>query len=123
MVQYDPFDDATLDDPHPVYKQLRDEAPAYYNEELDCWFLSRFEDIWDQTGDTAAYSAAKRGTTPAHLLTGQLPVFPSVNLMDPPEHVRNRALISGAVKPKRVASMRPLVKDSVASMRGRRSRP
>ncbi len=113
MVEYNPFDDAVLDDPHPFYKQLRDEAPAYYIEEFDCWFLSRFDDIWEQTGDTAAYSAAKKGTTPAHLLTNQLPVFPSVNLMDPPEHVRNRALISGAFKPRRVAAMRPLVKDIV----------
>jgi len=110
MVDYNPFDDAVLDDPQPVYKQLRDESPAHYVEEFDCWFLSRFDDIWEQTGDTAAYSAAKRGTTPAHLLTDQLPVFPSVNLMDPPEHVRNRALISGAFKPRRVAGMRPLVK-------------
>jgi cytochrome P450 len=113
MVDYNPFDDDVLDDPLPFYKQLRDEAPAYYVEEFDCWFLSRFDDIWEQTGDTKAYSAAKKGTTPAHLLTMQLPVFPSVNLMDPPEHVRNRALISGAFKPRRVASMRPLVEDIV----------
>jgi cytochrome P450 len=36
-------------------------------------------------------------------------VFPSVNMMDPPEHTRNRALISGAFKPKRVASLAPAV--------------
>ena len=111
---YDPFSDESLDDPHPAYKRLRDEAPAYYSSELDCWFLSRFDDIWEQTGDTKAYSAAARGTTPAHLLTKQLPVFPSVNLMDPPEHVRNRALISGAFKPRRVAALRPLVQEIVA---------
>lgn len=114
MVQYNPFSDEALDDPHPLYAQLRDEAPAYFVDELDCWFLSRFDDIWEQTGDTKTYSAAARGTTPAHLLTHQLPVFPSVNLMDPPEHVRNRALISGAFKPRRVASLRPLVQDIVA---------
>ena len=113
MVEYNPFSDAALDDPHPIYRRLRDEAPAYYVEELDCWFLSRFDDIWEQTGDTKTYSAAARGTTPAHLLTNQLPVFPSVNLMDPPEHVRNRALISGAFKPRRVAALRPLVQDIV----------
>jgi cytochrome P450 len=113
MVEYHPFRDEVLDDPHPFYKQLRDEAPAFYVEEFDCWFLSRFEDIWDQTGDTQAYSAQRRGTTPAHLLTGQLPVFPSVNMMDPPEHVRNRALISGAFKPRRVAALTPLVQDIV----------
>lgn len=113
MVTYNPLSDDVLDDPQPFYRQLRDEAPAYYVDEFDCWFLSRFDDIWEQTGDTKAYSAARRGTTPAHLLTGQLPVFPSVNLMDPPEHVRNRALISGAFKPRRVAAMRPLVQEIV----------
>ena len=113
MLDYNPFSDDVLDDPHPLYRRLRDEAPAYYSEEFDCWFLSRFDDIWEQTGDTKTYSAAARGTTPAHLLTNQLPVFPSVNLMDPPEHVRNRALISGAFKPRRVAALRPLVQDIV----------
>ena len=113
MVDYHPFRDEVLDDPHPFYRELRDSAPAFYVEEFDCWFLSRFEDIWDQTGDTGTYSAQRRGTTPAHLLTDQLPVFPSVNLMDPPEHVRNRALISGAFKPRRVAAMAPLVQDIV----------
>jgi cytochrome P450 len=113
MVDYNPFSDAVLDDPLPIYKQLRDQSPAHYVDEFDCWFLSRFDDIWDQTGDTKTYSAAARGTTPAHLLTDQLPVFPSVNLMDPPEHVRNRALISGAFKPRRVASLRPLVQEIV----------
>lgn len=113
MVDYHPFSDAALGNPLPLYQRLRDEAPAFFIEEFGCWFLSRFEDIWEQTGDTAAYSAAARGTTPAHLLTNQLPVFPSVNLMDPPEHVRNRALISGAFKPRRVASLRPLVQEIV----------
>jgi hypothetical protein len=41
MIHYDPFSDECLDDPHPIYKRLRDEAPAYYAPELDCWFLSR----------------------------------------------------------------------------------
>lgn len=112
-VDYHPFSDEALDDPLPIYRQLRDHAPAYYLPEFDCWALSRFEDIWEQSGDTPSYSAAMRGTTPAHLLTNQLPVFPSVNLMDPPEHTRNRALISGAFKPRRVASLEPLVREIV----------
>ena len=113
MVEYDPFSDEALDDPLPIYRKLRDEAPACYLDEFDAWALSRFEDIWQQTGDADSYSAAARGTTPAHLLTGQLPVFPSVNLMDPPEHTRNRALISGAFKPRRVAALAPLVREIV----------
>ena len=37
MIDYNPFHDAVLDDPDSFYKQLRDESPAYYVEELDCW--------------------------------------------------------------------------------------
>ena len=35
MVYYNPLMDEVLDDPYPIYKQLRDEAPAYYVEEFD----------------------------------------------------------------------------------------
>ena len=46
MVDYHPYSDQILDDPYPVYAKLRAEAPAYFVEEYDAWFLSRFEDIW-----------------------------------------------------------------------------
>ena len=114
MVEYNPLMLEVMKDPLPIYKQLREEAPAYYVEEFDCWALSRFEDIWQQSADNESYSAAQRGTTPAHLITKQQDVFPSVNMMDPPEHVRNRALISGAFKPRRVAGMAPTVEKIVA---------
>jgi len=109
VIEYSPLMPEVLEDPLAVYARLRAEAPVYYVEEFDCWALSLFEDIWEQSGDSKSYSAALRGTTPAHLITKQLPVFPSVNMMDPPEHTRNRALISGAFKPKRVASLAPAV--------------
>jgi cytochrome P450 len=113
LVDYNPLMPDVMKDPLPIYRQLRDEAPAYYVEEFDCWALSRFEDIWQQSADNDSYSAAQRGTTPAHLITKQQDVFPSVNMMDPPEHVRNRALISGAFKPRRVAGMAPAVEKIV----------
>ncbi len=31
---YDPYDFAIDDDPYPVWKRLRDEAPLYYNERV-----------------------------------------------------------------------------------------
>ena len=113
MIEYNPLMPEIFEDPLPIYARLRAEAPAYYVEEFDCWALSRFEDIWEQSGDNESYSAALRGTTPAHLITKQQSVFPSVNMMDPPEHTRNRALISGAFKPRRVASLAPVVEDIV----------
>ena len=30
MALYNPFSEAVLTDPHPIYRQLREEAPAYF---------------------------------------------------------------------------------------------
>ncbi len=47
MIEYDPYSPEALENPLPIYKQLRDEAPCYYMEKYDAWALSRFQDVWD----------------------------------------------------------------------------
>lgn len=44
-VVYDPYSAAFKDDPWPVYRRLRDEAPVYHSEKWGFWALSRFEDV------------------------------------------------------------------------------
>ena len=70
MVDYHPFSDDVYRDPFPIYRRLRDEAPAFYLEEFDCWFLSRFEDVWTQLQDQQ-HLTTTHGTTTTHLLTRQ----------------------------------------------------
>ena len=38
---YNPYAFALHDDPYDTYRRLREEAPAYWNEELQFWVLSR----------------------------------------------------------------------------------
>ncbi len=90
MLEYNPFSDEIIKgDPLPIYKRLRDEAPAYDLEEYDTYALSRFEDIWKASADTRNLTAA-HGTTSAHLLTKIQPVTPMINNMDPPHHTQLR---------------------------------
>ena len=70
MALYHPFDETLWDEPFETYRRLRDEAPAYYLPELDCWFVSRFEDVWRLEQDQRALTS-KFGTTTTHLLTRQ----------------------------------------------------
>ena len=58
MVVFDPYDWKTHEDPYPIYKQLRDEAPAYYNESRDFWALSRHADVLDAFRDVKRFSNA-----------------------------------------------------------------
>ena len=60
MLAFDPFAESYYDDPFSVYKQMRDEARAYYHEELDCYFLSRFEDVWEAVN--SGHFSHRKGT-------------------------------------------------------------
>ncbi len=112
MVEYHPFSERVMDDPHPVYRTMREERPAYHVEEFDCWALTRFEDVWNAAQDPLTYSAAQ-GTTSAHLLTGDLEVFPAINLSDPPLHTNRRRIISGCFTPGVVKRYEPAFRDIV----------
>ena len=59
---YDPFDYAHHDDPYPIYRRLRDEAPVYYNERYGFWALSRYADCFAAARNYRLFSSA-HGTT------------------------------------------------------------
>ncbi|MEZ4330994.1 MAG: cytochrome P450 [Myxococcota bacterium] len=83
MIDYDPFSDAVMRDPWPHYAQLRREAPVYYHERYDTWFLSRFEDIRASTINDVF--TAERGVTPEMvLLKSPPPPDPVFSMLDLP---------------------------------------
>jgi cytochrome P450 len=108
MIEYDPFSQEVRRDPHPVYRRLRNEAPVHYIGKYDAWALSRFQDIWEASGNPA-YSAA-RGTTPAQVLTKDQPVTPMLNVMDPPAHTKLRAVIRRCFLPSHLRALEPEVR-------------
>lgn len=110
MVDYDPFSDTIFDDPFPTYRRLRDEDPARYIEEFDCWFLSRFEDVWQVMSDADAHTS-KRGTTTTHLLTRQTPTSHNISMLDGAEHARTRAWLGPAFLPGRVRRLEPIARE------------
>lgn len=111
MVDYDPFSEEVLENPHPVYKRLRAEAPVYYLEKYDAWALARFQDIWD-CSSKRAFSTAQ-GTTPSQLLTRVQPVTPMLNLMDPPAHTELRGAVKGYFAPRAVKGLEPMIRGIV----------
>jgi cytochrome P450 len=110
MSFYDPFSEALWEDPFPVYRRLRDESPAHYLEQFDCWFVSRFEDVWELEQDQRNLTS-KAGTTSTHLLTKQTPTSPNLSCLDPPAHNPVRAYFNPFFKPGAVASLEPRVRE------------
>ena len=108
MLDYHPFSPNVLEDPHPVYRRLREEAPCYLLEEWDTWFLSRFEDIWQASMDAHSYSTAQ-GTTTAQLVTRVQPVTPMLATLDPPRHTRMRGQLAPYFTPGAVRRCEPRI--------------
>jgi cytochrome P450 len=106
MVEYDPFSEPVLTDPHPVYRRLRDESPVYYLPKYDCFALSRFADVWEALSDPRSYSVAK-GTASPQILTRVQPVTPMIATMDPPAHTRLRSAFRPFFAPARVREIEP----------------
>jgi cytochrome P450 len=116
-ITYSPYDERLRGDPWPVYRRLQDEAPAYYIPDLDCWALSRFEDVWQASMDRQSYTAT-RGTSPDALFLGGPPPPEVFLFMDPPDHGVHRGLIArpyGREKmPQIEQSVRALVRELMA---------
>jgi hypothetical protein len=58
-VYYDPYDFEIDTDPYPIWKQLRDERPLYYNEKYDFYALSRTSRRRGSTGRATARPGAR----------------------------------------------------------------
>jgi hypothetical protein len=110
MLDYDPFSDAVFDDPYPVYRRMRDESPVHYLEEYDCWFVSRFADVWALEQDQRNLTS-KHGTTSTHLVTKQTPTSPNLSCLDAPDHGPVRSFFNPPFKPGAVAALEPRVRE------------
>jgi cytochrome P450 len=108
---YDPYDYEIDADPHPVWKRLRDEAPVYYNERLDFYALSRFNDVLAAHLDPATFSSAH--TTVLEMMGEDIVELAQTMMifMDPPAHTRYRKLVSRAFTPRHISGLEPRIRE------------
>jgi cytochrome P450 len=109
---YDPFSPELIADPYPFYERLRDEHPVYYNERMDFYVLSRYDDIYRALRKPQIFSSAQ-GLTPVKDEIAQLGLPPTFIMMDPPDHTRLRRLITKAFTPDTVKALDPTIREFV----------
>ncbi|WP_018680556.1 cytochrome P450 [Actinokineospora enzanensis] len=112
---FDPLDQATLADPYPAYRRLRDEDPVAYLPDYDMWMVTRYEDATRVARDPAAFSS-KIGMSPDferregpstgvnYRIGG-----PKVRVLiatDPPEHQVFRRAVAKAFSPGSVGALK-----------------
>jgi cytochrome P450 len=108
-VYYDPFDFGIDDDPYPIWRRLRDEAPLYYNDKYSFYALSRYEDVSRELMNFDTYRSG-RGTT-IEIIKSGIEVPPGLILFeDPPIHDLHRRLLSKVFTPRRMEAIEPLTR-------------
>lgn len=106
---YDPYDFVIDDDPYPVWRRMREEAPLYYNDTYNFYALSRYADVARALPDWQNYRSGK-GTT-ADILFNGIDVPPGILLFeDPPLHDIHRRLLSRVFTPRRMLAVEDMVR-------------
>jgi cytochrome P450 len=112
-VYYDPYDVDIYADPYPVYAQLREDAPLYYNEAYDFYAVSRFADVERGLVDARRFISGRGGIL--ELIKANIEL-PSGTLIfeDPPSHTIHRSLLSRVFTPRRVSALEPKIREFCA---------
>ncbi len=107
-------------EPYDWFKRMRDHAPVYYDAEQDVWNVFAFEHVKRVLFDHELFSNRKtRSLIPT---PRQLDNRSNVNLVDPPEHRKRRALLAQAFTPRSLKDWEPriqeIVDELIAEMEG-----
>jgi cytochrome P450 len=116
--RYELLDQAVLQDPYPLYRQMRDEAPVYRDRRFMGWILTRYDDVLAVLRDSRVSSQRPlasepvgRSLAPIATEVREIRQFQGRWMMqlDPPEHTRLRTLVSKAFTATRVEALRETV--------------
>lgn len=111
---FDPFSEEYFNEPWEIYRRMREEAPVYYNEELDFYALSRHADVAAAFKDYQTFSSAY-GLDLSMVKTGEPAPFKMIILMDPPEHRQMRSLVNKVFTPRQIGKLQPMVEETIDS--------
>lgn len=114
---YEPFD---MTDPFPAYASLRDNAPVMYDERIDCWVITRYEDVkfvfgkWETfSSENAQAPVRERGPQATQIMNdGGFTAYSGLSARTPPEHTRIRAIAQRAFTPRRFKALEPTIRDN-----------
>lgn len=115
---YQPF---VQDDPFPSYAALRAEEPVMYDERIDHWVVSRYDDIkavfadWETfSSENAQAPVTERGPQAKQIMAdGGFTAYSGLSARVPPEHTRIRTIAARAFTPRRYKVLEPEIRANV----------
>ncbi len=102
--------DAYRRDPIPAWRQLRHEAPIWFDPIAERWVVTRYDDVLAVLRDAETYAVAR----PYRRFSEQ--IGPTLVNMDGPEHRQRRAIVAPELVGKRIEAIRPRIAERVARL-------
>jgi cytochrome P450 len=113
-IYYDPWDTALNENPYPMFRRMRDEAPLYYNEEHDFYAFTRFADVESGLRENDTFISGRGAVL--EIIKANIELPPGTLIFeDPPTHTIHRRLLSRVFTPRRVAELEPKIRDFCAA--------
>lgn len=109
MIQDSTLFESTLN-PYPVYKEMRQNNPVYYDPQRDNWNIFRYKDVKRVLSKYETFSSQfmRDGS---HRM--EMPFTASMISSDPPRHRKLRDLVTQAFTPKAITNLAPRISEIV----------
>ncbi|MBW4474274.1 MAG: cytochrome P450 [Stenomitos rutilans HA7619-LM2] len=102
-LQFQPIDSQFLLNPYPWLAQMRQEAPAFYDEAQQAWMVFRYDDVKHVLSEWKTFSSKPPQAPDRKDFTQALP------FTDPPKHQSLRAIVQKVFTPNRVEALAPRI--------------
>jgi cytochrome P450 len=126
LEHFNPFSDAVQQCPHPYYREMQRQTPAFRVEGTDLYLITRHELITPILRDTATFSNkfGSAGDMPSGEVVERIkdiiatgwPQIPTMLTVDPPAHTRYRGTVAPYFTPRRMAELRAPVEQIVSDL-------
>jgi hypothetical protein len=116
---YEPFQ---MKNPFPAYAALRAEEPVMYDERIDYYVVSRYDDVkavfedWETfSSENAQAPVRKHGPQTKQIMNdGGFTAYSGLSARIPPEHTRIRGIVQKAFTPRRFKMLEPFIRANIA---------
>ena len=118
-----PLSEQRLNDPYPVFREMRESDPVYRSPVLRIWLLTRYADCVRVLNDqdfssNRMKSPVYRFLQRRRLVSSELldVLSGTLLMLDPPKHTRIRSLVNRAFTPRVVGELRPRIENVVEEL-------
>jgi len=112
-IYFDPYREDLANDPYPMFRRLRENAPLYYNDVHKFYALSRYEDVQKGLSDHETFISARGNMI--EIIRDPFPMPDGFFMFeDPPLHTAHRRVLGSVFTPGKMNALESKIREYCA---------